>query len=128
MTTVDPFIIPVPRKIAQDPELAPFFNYLIRFCHDLWLRTGGANDNIDDLEGINTFETSAVLSRLSGLNKKINELEDLVLLSGNNSLLLDLENKVKAIEYLLAENAALSARIAKLTQDIEEIEVLAYVN
>lgn len=31
----DPFIFPVPAKLATDPELAPYFNYLSKVLHDL---------------------------------------------------------------------------------------------
>jgi hypothetical protein len=47
MAQVDPFLVPVPKKLANDPELAPYFNYLNKFLHDLFLRTGGGEDIID---------------------------------------------------------------------------------
>lgn len=33
--TIDPFLIPLPRKIGEDPELAPYFNFLGKVVHDL---------------------------------------------------------------------------------------------
>lgn len=48
MALVDPFIQPLPPKIANDPELAPWFQYLSKFCHDLWVRTGSGTDSIAD--------------------------------------------------------------------------------
>ena len=31
----DPFIVPVPKKLAEDPELAAYFNFLNKVLHDL---------------------------------------------------------------------------------------------
>ncbi len=43
---VDPFVVPIPDNVkAQAPD---FWNYLQRFLHDLWIRTGGGNDEITD--------------------------------------------------------------------------------
>ena len=47
MTQVDPFIHPIPPKIQNDPELRPFFEYFVRWAHDMWVRSGGGNDLID---------------------------------------------------------------------------------
>ncbi len=43
---VDPFVAPIPKPWAEDPEIAPFAVYLNRFLHDLWVRTGGGDDLI----------------------------------------------------------------------------------
>lgn len=45
---VDPFIHPIPLKIQSDPELRPFFEYFVRWAHDMWKRTGGGNDLVAD--------------------------------------------------------------------------------
>jgi hypothetical protein len=45
---VDPFIAPIPQPWIDDPEVGPFAEYLNRFLHDLWVRTGGGNDAISD--------------------------------------------------------------------------------
>lgn len=49
MAQVDPFIQPIPKKILQDPEVRDYFQYLHRFLHDLWVRTGGGDDQINNL-------------------------------------------------------------------------------
>ena len=51
MANVDPFVIKWPDKWLSDPQIEPVIRYLNRFLHDLWIRTGGGNDNIAD-EGI----------------------------------------------------------------------------
>jgi hypothetical protein len=43
---VDPFIVPLPRKLASDVELGPYFTYLNKFLHDLWTRTGAGTDTV----------------------------------------------------------------------------------
>ena len=37
-----PFLIPVPSKFANDPELAPYFNFLNKVLHDLTAVSGDA--------------------------------------------------------------------------------------
>jgi hypothetical protein len=44
---VDPFVAPIPRPWAEDPEVEPFARYLNRFLHDIWIRTGGGTDIIN---------------------------------------------------------------------------------
>ena len=49
MANVDPFVVPIPPNIrAQSPD---FWNYLQRFLHDLWVRSGGGNDELEN-EGV----------------------------------------------------------------------------
>lgn len=50
MALVDPFIQPIPEKWRNDPELRAYIEYLHRFLHDLWQRTGGANDIVESSE------------------------------------------------------------------------------
>ena len=50
MANVDPFIIPAPQKWVTDPEVGPFINYLVKFCHDLWQRSGAGSDLIDNAQ------------------------------------------------------------------------------
>lgn len=45
---VDPFIYPLPRKIQDDPELRGFFEYFVKWAHQIWKRTGGGDDLISD--------------------------------------------------------------------------------
>lgn len=48
MANVDPFIHPIPPKILADPQLRPFFEYFVRWAHDMWVRSGGGNDLVSD--------------------------------------------------------------------------------
>ena len=45
---VDPFLIPIPKALLQDKETRNYFEYQSRFLHDLWQRTGGGTDTVDD--------------------------------------------------------------------------------
>ena len=48
VTQVDPFLIPTPKSLTQDKETRIYFEYLNRFLHDLWIRTGGGSDTVGD--------------------------------------------------------------------------------
>jgi hypothetical protein len=48
VTKVDPFLIPIPAKLLADRETRNYFEYMNRFLHDLWQRTGGGSDTVDD--------------------------------------------------------------------------------
>ncbi len=47
MAKVDPFILTLPSKLAKDPQIGPFFTYLMKFLHDMWVRTGAGVDAVD---------------------------------------------------------------------------------
>lgn len=60
----DPFLIRVPAKLANDPELGPYFNYLSKVLHDLTVTTGDAIPNpsadVDSLK----IATDLILARM----------------------------------------------------------------
>ena len=58
VTQVDPFIIPIPRSLLSNPETRHYFEYLNRFLHDLWLRTGGGDDSIASSDVEETYPWS----------------------------------------------------------------------
>lgn len=61
----------LPKKILNDIELYPFFRELQQIIFQLWLRTGGNNDAIENGEQNQT----ATSSRVSRNAAKINALE-----------------------------------------------------
>tara|TARA_R110000803_G_scaffold210685_4_gene283236 strand:- start:6570 stop:6866 length:297 start_codon:yes stop_codon:yes gene_type:complete len=73
MANVDPFVIQWPTQWVQDPEIGPVVQYLNRFLHDLWIRTGGGDDIISDNENINNGD-NAVLGQMAVLSNRIEEL------------------------------------------------------
>ena len=133
MASVDPFVIQWPRKWLEDPEINPVIVYLNRFLHDLFIRTGGGEDLIEEATGTSsitqtdTGRISAQLARLEkrleavenrdfdGLNAKIARLNRLV-----ESLLQDLLTEVKKLRDVELENKALSVQQAIR----DEIELL----
>jgi hypothetical protein len=52
MTAVDPFLIPVPEAFMQDGQTASWAEYLHRWNHDMWVRTGGGTDTIQETETV----------------------------------------------------------------------------
>lgn len=56
---VDPFIAPIPKKILNDQELRPFFEYFVRWAHDLWIRTGGGDDAITSTQNRDLYDSTA---------------------------------------------------------------------
>jgi hypothetical protein len=45
-TKVDPFVIPIPPSLNKDPETRKYFEYLNRWAHDMWIRSGGGTDAV----------------------------------------------------------------------------------
>lgn len=43
-TKVDPFVIPIPTSLNKDPETRKYFEYLNRWAHDMWVRSGAGTD------------------------------------------------------------------------------------
>ena len=67
MAKVDPFIVKWPNKWVRDPEIGPVLQYLNRFLHDLWQRTGGGDDAISDAAAFN----NSSLAQLNQLREQI---------------------------------------------------------
>ena len=67
LANVDPFVIPVPPKLLEDPELRPFFEYLNRFLHDLFVRSGGGEDLVENSQVFNKKTLAGIIN----INQKI---------------------------------------------------------
>ncbi len=85
MANVDPFVIRWPKKWESDPELRDVLRYLNRFLHDLWIRTGGGPDLIE--EGLEAIED---------LQDQINAI--IVRLDANEAAIADLQARVEYLE------------------------------
>ena len=48
MAQVDPFVYPIPKGLQIDAEVRAYFEYLNRFLHDIWVRTGSGDDAIQN--------------------------------------------------------------------------------
>ncbi len=74
MAKVDPFVIKWPRKWTTDEEIGPVIRYLNRFLHDFWIRTGGGDDFILDLQTRLTIleaEVAALEVRVTALEADV---------------------------------------------------------
>jgi len=115
---VDPFVIKWPIQWLTDPEIEPVIRYLNRFLHDLWIRTGGGNDDIAvSLEDISKLqqkdaEIESGVSKNRAINtnqdKELSKLLHLTaeLISDNSKLRAELNNTnrlAKNMNQLLAE-------------------------
>ena len=45
-TKVDPFVYPIPQELTKDKETRVFFEYFVRWAHDMWVRSGGGDDAV----------------------------------------------------------------------------------
>ena len=104
MAKVDPFVAQIPRKFLNDPELRPFFEYLNRFLHDLFIRTGGGDDAIEGIEEVAAAEadTSRLFATIKRLERRVQDLEEASDTEELRSKLAKLNQKVtKLINELL---------------------------
>lgn len=63
-TIVDPFVVQWPKRWTEDREIGPVIHYLNKFLHDLWLRSGGAVDDVDAAGDPDIISTLASLTAL----------------------------------------------------------------
>jgi len=92
MANVDPFVIRWPKKWESDPELRDVLRYLNRFLHDLWIRTGGGPDLIEE-----------ALEAIEDLQDQINAI--IVRLDANEAAIADLQARVIDLEGLTVVTA-----------------------
>ena len=74
MAQADPFLHPIPQKILLDPELKPFFEYFVRWAHDIWVRSGGGDDSIISIENRDVFDSTLSSAYFSDVNESIADL------------------------------------------------------
>jgi hypothetical protein len=60
-TRVDPFLIPIPDVFNKDPEIRKYFEYLNRFNHDMWVRSGGGVDAVSFISSDNNRKADTLL-------------------------------------------------------------------
>ena len=65
----------IPKQWQNDPEISAYYKNFDRMMLQLWLRTGGANDSISDVEDAQDGALSRVHSRLGDIEKTINDLQ-----------------------------------------------------
>lgn len=106
---VDPFLIPVPKHFLINKEDRAYFEYLNRFLHDLWVRTGGGNDAVDDSQISEVFGGPAV---------SIKDLEIIALVSGSTNII------STGDQFIVCNNTAAGTITLNLTpEDGEDVFV-----
>ena len=100
----DPFIIQLPGKLASDPEVRDYFNFLNKVLHDLTAVSGDAIDDNDITdysphESGSTTVTSAAATDLDTTAAALDKLVDEVttLQSQVNSILAQLRDDGKIL-------------------------------
>ena len=58
MAKVDPFVYPIPKEFLLGEEQRAYFEYLNRFLHDMWVRTGSGDDAIEMISVQETYPWS----------------------------------------------------------------------
>ena len=126
MANVDPFVIRWPKKWESDPELRDVLRYLNRFLHDLWIRTGGGPDLIEEgLEAIEDLQDqiNVINDRLDAIDIRLDLIEaDIValyaLVAALDVRVTDLEARVTYLEgstATTAEDFTTTGETAELT-------------
>jgi hypothetical protein len=69
MAQVDPFVVPIPKKLLEDPETRHFFEYFVRWAHDMAEYVGVDDDTIGNVSSESNRKAdtllTAVLDRVS---------------------------------------------------------------
>ena len=117
MTQVDPFIIQIPRELQDTREKRAFFEYLVRWCHDIWLRTGGSNDTIAYIDDGLNAQDSRKLPEIRNLTKKVNAIQ--TELDKANTEIAQLRKKLNRLD----EQNTLTAELKRITARIDALEL-----
>lgn len=75
MADVDPFVIPIPQEFMGSEETRRYYEYLHRFLHDLWQRTGGGDDAIQEVQIGELYETGIESALSSEIEQDLNEFD-----------------------------------------------------
>ena len=124
MANVDAVQRSLLREIRKREDWMPIYEVFRHIMDNLDQqrdRSGGDNDNIADLETINTFETTALMSRIAALNSQVEALR--IELSQKNGQLAALFSRLESLEKMPSVNAKLAA----LEKKIDEVEKVAWL-
>ncbi len=119
----------IPEEFQSNPVLRPFFQQMLNILYQLWKRTGGTVDSVNELEAINTFETTAISGRLAGQYARIDELEAELMTTRSMLLAAIAETRqaIDMLEVMQMNYAALAGRVSGLAEKLDDTELLAYV-
>lgn len=119
MSQVDPFVYPAtPSAIKSDRELDAYFQYLEKFLHDLWLRTGGGDDSIVEIESEASTTRSKVVALVADLGSQLDDLRAEI--STVRSLM---NAAIAELKDMAAESEAKrSPNLAAIYEKLDELE------
>lgn len=122
--------IKIPKEFLDSPALRPYFQQINNLLFQLWKRTGGSTDAVDELQAINTFETTAINAQTAAQLARVDELE--AELIGTRFQLMAYLSQLKTttdeLEAMQMNYNAMAARMAALSDRIDDVEVMANVN
>jgi hypothetical protein len=119
MSQVDPFVYPAtPSAIKSDRELAAYFQYLEKFLHDLWMRTGGGDDSTGEIESEASTARSKVVALVSDLGSQLDDLRSEIstVRSLMNAAIAELKDMADESE------AKRSPNLAAIYEKLDELE------
>lgn len=118
MAQVDPFIVPLPQKLALDPQLGPYFQYLQKFLHDIWQRTGAGSDLIGDaaaddevvhLAGPETVPGDKTFTGNFNLSSTTLKVDGITVVSAQQATVSDASIAADAVEITFTVNSPATA-------------------
>lgn len=124
MANVDAVQRSLLREIRKREDWMPIYEVFKHIMDNLDQqrdRSGGDNDNIADLETINTFETTALMARIAALNSQVEALR--IELSQRNGQIAALFFRLESLE----KTPSVSAKLAALEKKIDEVEKVAWL-
>ena len=110
MADVDPRLQRIPKQLLEDRNVRIYFEELERFLHDLWVRTGGGNDIVEDNQSLSF---NAIQSDLSNVKIELDNIKR----TSNAQVVASLSLRIDQIESSMRHN-----NIAYLMQKIDELE------
>jgi len=124
LAKVDPFVIQWPAKWMADDEIRPVVEYLNRFLHDLFIRSGGGDDLIEAVVETTAAEAEAsrFLATITALDKRVKDLEES---SDTDALIAKVAKLNQKVNKLINELlAAVKANAPNLEQESEKVILL----
>jgi hypothetical protein len=129
----------IPDEFQRNPQMRAYFEASNRILFQLWSRTGGADDAIDTLFTLNTYETTSLAGRLAGETQRIEEnhvlatridgravVAQLTADQAIQSALTQTQARISALENELESLRAQVNGLRGASNKLDELEILAY--
>lgn len=116
----------VPKWLQPDNQSIRFWNNLIESLRQTIERTGGSDEDlIDELFGINTFETTPTLAIAAKNAADICDLESFI--ANHTQIMAKLSSMESKIDHLEAQLSVKNGEIASIKKQAEEAEDTAWL-